>query len=519
MKEYLLFDLDGTLTDPKVGITTCVQYALKEFGIDEPDLDKLEPFIGPPLKDSFMEFYGFSEEDAEKAIEKYRERFSEIGIYENDVYEGIPQMLRLLQSRGMFLAVASSKPTEYVERILEHFDLRRYFKVVVGSEMDGTRVNKDEVVLEALNRLFSYKPIAYDKVYMIGDRKFDVEGAKKIGVESVGVTYGYGSMEELKEAHADYIVRSVEELRSLLMREAEALKAAREAKQQGTGADGQSQKKKGLLANIMPLAYPLLMFILVRSVAANVLLMLLQSVGMSIGGPLAEWLFVYEEGQLTALTGNSSAIFNAAAYAIAAGFLFKYAKKAIVKTKEAEKLKHLKADSVKSYVLFGIITICAVVGLNILFEIGGVTDKAGAYKLYVEDEYSANIIIGILCTCIVIPAAEELVFRGAIFNTLKKLYKLQYAILMSGLLYGLINQDSVQGVYGFVLGCLAAYAYEYYGNFLVPVVIRVGASVIAYLITYTPLVNTALYSGPMCILFLLVEVVAIRMITKEKKIL
>ena len=284
MKEYLLFDLDGTLTDPKVGITTCVQYALKEFGIDEPDLDKLEPFIGPPLKDSFMEFYGFSEEDAEKAIEKYRERFSEIGIYENDVYEGIPQMLRLLQSRGMFLAVASSKPTEYVERILEHFDLRRYFKVVVGSEMDGTRVNKDEVVLEALNRLFSYKPIAYDKVYMIGDRKFDVEGAKKIGVESVGVTYGYGSMEELKEAHADYIVRSVEELRSLLMREAEALKAAREAKQQGTGADGQSQKKKGLLANIMPLAYPLLMFILVRSVAANVLLMLLQSVGMSIGG-------------------------------------------------------------------------------------------------------------------------------------------------------------------------------------------------------------------------------------------
>ena len=407
MKEYLLFDLDGTLTDPKVGITTCVQYALKEFGIDEPDLDKLEPFIGPPLKESFMEFYGFSEEDAEKAIEKYRERFSEIGIYENDVYEGIPQMLRLLQSRGMFLAVASSKPTEYVERILEHFDLRRYFKVVVGSEMDGTRVNKDEVVLEALNRLFSYKPIAYDKVYMIGDRKFDVEGAKKIGVESVGVTYGYGSMEELKEAHADYIVRSVEELRSLLMREAEALKAAREAKQQGTAADGQSQKKKGLLANIMPLAYPLLMFILVRSVAANVLLMLLQSVGMSIGGPLAEWLFVYEEGQLTALTGNSSAIFNAAAYAIAAGFLFKYAKKAIVKTKEAEKLKHLKADSVKSYVLFGIITICAVVGLNILFEIGGVTDKAAAYKLYVEDEYSANIIIGILSTCIVIPAARS----------------------------------------------------------------------------------------------------------------
>ena len=110
MKEYLLFDLDGTLTDPKVGITTCVQYALKEFGIEESDLDKLEPFIGPSLKESFMKYYNFSDEDAEKAIAKYRERFSEIGLFENEVYAGIPQMLRQLQSRGMFLAVALLLP-------------------------------------------------------------------------------------------------------------------------------------------------------------------------------------------------------------------------------------------------------------------------------------------------------------------------------------------------------------------------------------------------------------------------
>ena len=396
MKEYLLFDLDGTLTDPKVGITTCVQYALKEFGIDEPDLDKLEPFIGPPLKDSFMEFYGFSEEDAEKAIAKYRERFSEIGIYENDVYEGIPQMLRLLQSRGMFLAVASSKPTEYVERILEHFDLRRYFKVVVGSEMDGTRVNKDEVVMEALNRLFSYKQIAYDKVYMIGDRKYDVQGAKEIGVESVGVTYGYGSMEELKEAHADYIVRSVEELRTLLMREADALKEAREARQQGTAPQG--EQKKSMWTIVMAFGYPLLIFILVRSVAGNVLMSFLQMLSTSPRSALTDWLFIYEDGQLAALTGNCSAIFNAVAYVIAGICLFKYVKRAVVKTKENDRLKHIKEDSVKSYVLFGILTICAVVGLNILLEVGGVTDKAAEYKLYVEDEYSANFIIGILCT-------------------------------------------------------------------------------------------------------------------------
>ena len=123
MKKYLLFDLDGTLTDPKIGITTCVQYALHSFGIEEPDLDKLEPFIGPPLRDSFMEFYGFTAEQAEEAVAKYRERFQNTGIFENEVYAGIPEMLKNLQSKGYFLALASSKPQIYVERILEHFDL------------------------------------------------------------------------------------------------------------------------------------------------------------------------------------------------------------------------------------------------------------------------------------------------------------------------------------------------------------------------------------------------------------
>ena len=194
MKQYLLFDLDGTLTDPKVGITTCVQYALKDFGIEEPDLDKLTPFIGPPLAESFKQFYGMNEEQASRAVEKYRERFKDTGIFENEVYKGIPKMLKILKQKGFHLAVASSKPTVYVERILKHFKLDCYFEAVVGSELDGTRVNKDEVVCEALRRLFRNRTVERDKVYMIGDRKFDAEGAKAMGIESVGVTYGYGSM-------------------------------------------------------------------------------------------------------------------------------------------------------------------------------------------------------------------------------------------------------------------------------------------------------------------------------------
>ena len=218
MKKYFLFDLDGTLTDPKEGITTCVQYALHSLGIEEPDLDRLESFIGPPLKDSFMEFYGMDEEQAQAAVKKYRERFNDKGLYENEIYPGIAPMLQMLSEKGFRLAVASSKPTVFVEKILEHFGIRQYFKVVVGSELDGSRTSKDQVVMEALRQLFGAKPILYHEVYMIGDRRFDVEGARAMKVESVGVTYGYGGMEELREAHADYIVESVEELREFLNR-------------------------------------------------------------------------------------------------------------------------------------------------------------------------------------------------------------------------------------------------------------------------------------------------------------
>ena len=178
MKQYLLFDLDGTLTDPKVGICTCVQYALASFGIEEPDLDKLEPFIGPPLKNSFMNYYHLTEEQAEEAVEKYRERFKDTGIFENKLYDGIEQMLIALNSKGIHLAVASSKPQVYVERILEHFDLKKYFSVVVGSELDGRRETKDQVVQETLRQLFGENPVDPAQVYMIGDRKFDVEGAR-----------------------------------------------------------------------------------------------------------------------------------------------------------------------------------------------------------------------------------------------------------------------------------------------------------------------------------------------------
>lgn len=213
--KQLLFDLDGTITDPKVGITKSVQYALEAFGIIEPDADRLTPFIGPPLLDSFEQFYQMSREQAQQAVEKYRERFSTVGLYENEIYPGMAQLLSELCAQGCRLAVASSKPTVFVKKILEHFQIESYFSVVVGSELDGRRVQKEEVVAEALRQLSLLGDAG--ETAMIGDRRFDIEGAQVHQLTGIGVAYGYALPGELEEAGADFVVQDVAELQKLLL--------------------------------------------------------------------------------------------------------------------------------------------------------------------------------------------------------------------------------------------------------------------------------------------------------------
>ena len=214
MITYLLFDLDGTLTNPQEGITKCVQHALRAFGIEEPDLEKLIPFIGPPLIQSFMEFYNMSEEDARKAVAVYRERFGTVGLFENFPYPGIADMLAELKAQDKILAVASSKPTVYVRRILEKFELAPYFDVIEGSNLDGTRVDKKEVIAEVLSQLDN--PSA-DDLLMIGDRKFDVIGAREMGFGCVGVRFGFAAPDELEQSGAIYIADTVRDLHRYLI--------------------------------------------------------------------------------------------------------------------------------------------------------------------------------------------------------------------------------------------------------------------------------------------------------------
>ena len=500
MKKYFLFDLDGTLTDPKEGITTCVQYALHSLGIEEPDLDRLESFIGPPLKDSFMEFYGMDEEQAQAAVKKYRERFNDKGLYENEIYPGIAPMLQMLSEKGFRLAVASSKPTVFVEKILEHFGIRQYFKVVVGSELDGSRTSKDQVVMEALRQLFGAKPILYHEVYMIGDRRFDVEGARAMKVESVGVTYGYGGMEELREAHADYIGESVEELREFLLRELCEV------------------RPKGFMGTLGPMLFPFLLFLMIRQAASYGAMWLAVTVEPMVPQGLWQWLYYREAatGEL-GYTGNLGAVMSALSYGVAGLAMLPSARPVLREAKKRMALSHLRRERPRNYIIALLVSCCAVLGLNLLFDLTGIIDNSAAYQAVAAGQLSASLAVGLICYGIISPLAEELVFRGIVYNELKRSYRLPLAMLISALLFGLYHMNPVQGGYGFIMGLLLAYLYEYFGSFLWPVLVHMLANSLAYILSNTSLSTTVIRSWPAAIVCAAVTIVGIKLLDFDKK--
>ena len=210
MYKAIFFDLDGTLTESGEGITKSVQYALEKLGVSAPELEPLKVFVGPPLLEQFMKYAGFDKETAEKAVEYYRERYSDKGMFENTVYPGVEEALKELKMRGYRLAVASAKPTYYVTQIMDHFNLSRYFEVIAGTDLNGPKVSKSQVIEEALERmsLSDHR----DQVIMVGDKEHDVFGARRAGLECIAVSYGYGTEEELKNAHPFKIVNSAEEI-------------------------------------------------------------------------------------------------------------------------------------------------------------------------------------------------------------------------------------------------------------------------------------------------------------------
>ncbi len=209
----ILFDLDGTITDSGTGVTNSVMYALKKYGIEVHDRSELFRFIGPPLINSFMDFYGFSHEKAVEATDFYREYYKVTGIWENTVYEGIPELLDNLNKLGKRVIVATSKPEIFARQILEKHDIAKYFEYIAGANMDETRTKKEDVISYALE---TCGITDMSDVIMVGDTKFDIIGANHFGMDSIGVLFGYGGRDEMEKEKATFICESVSDLSELL---------------------------------------------------------------------------------------------------------------------------------------------------------------------------------------------------------------------------------------------------------------------------------------------------------------
>lgn len=505
LKKYILFDLDGTLTDPKIGICTCVQYALESFGISEPDLDKLEPFIGPPLIDSFMDFYDMSKEDAQKAVDKYRERFSVTGLFENKVYGGIMHMLKTLKKHGFNLAVASSKPQVFVERILEHFHMAKYFDVVVGSNLDGTKTDKAEIIDDALKKLFKGEKVNKDLIYMVGDRKFDCIGAQKKGIECVAVAYGYGDFEELVEAHADYIVFTPKELEEFLMR------------QTYRAAEGRICRPKGEPIVPMPIKTGLLVvgcflaFICIRGLLEILLNIAGALVLPLLSGGIKEFLTYSSVVNINSFTfnGNMGTIISGLSYLVAGLALLVPAKKYIKATAKDSYLLHPLPPTIWQIALGVIATISSVLAIQIVVILTQLALSSDKYQEVGSQQYSCMFGVGLLVYGFISAISEEVLFRGIIFPVFRRYIPIPIAILVSSFLFGVYHGNVIQGGYAFIMGCLMAFGYEYFGTFLAPMIMHILANLVAYVGSYTVLQNNVIISWPFCAIMFVIAILSL----------
>lgn len=213
--KYILFDLDGTITESGTGIINSVEYALKKMSIEVKNKDILKRFIGPPLKDSFMNICGMNVKDAEQAVRFYREYFSDKGMFENKVYDGFIDTIKILKSSGRILAVATSKPEEYAKRIADKLGFKEYFDKICGATMDDSRSAKADVISYTLETMGLTEH--NDMILMVGDRENDIHGAKENGIDSMGVLYGYGEQKELEDAGALYIAKTVKDIADIIL--------------------------------------------------------------------------------------------------------------------------------------------------------------------------------------------------------------------------------------------------------------------------------------------------------------
>ncbi len=464
MFKFILFDLDGTLTDPKEGITKCVQYALLKLNVANPDPDTLTPFIGPPLNESFMKFYNMTAQEAEEAIAVYRERFSTIGKYENVVYDGIPAMLRRLKQKGIRLAVASSKPTVFVEDILKHFKLRKYFDVVVGSELDGRRVQKEEVVAEALKQLHGGTELTEENrklTAMVGDRKFDIQGAHAFGLTGVLVTYGYLSPGELEEAHPDITADTVSELEKALLCEEEPV-----AGTEKRFAQFRNDQRLHLFSSAF---VPLILYLLISSMVVFIATAIVNAIYVT--DPLS-MVSLY----MVAHPADIDAWAQALGYLAAILAILRYYKI----TRDMYPSGMNEAPGVLNFFRCLLPVISVSLLLNVLMRQFNLPAFFPQYLEALKQQEQITFETGLVLFCIAAPVCEEMMFRGILQNRLSMAFSERVGILVSAIIFGVLHIYPLEVIYAFVLGLMISGCYKRYHKLWVPILIHAVTNFIVW---------------------------------------
>ena len=493
MSQVILFDLDGTLTESGEGIINCVQYALEKLGKKEEHPENLQCFIGPPLKEQFMKYAGLSEEEGEKAVVYYRERYTTTGIFENRLYPKIPELLELLKINNKILAVASSKPEVYVKQILEHFQIADYFTAIVGSELDGRRTEKAEVIEEALRRMHLEEE--RDKVLMVGDRSHDVQGAISCGLQCIGVAYGYGSREELEKAGAVYIADSVEDLGILASpndeettenvesvrniipdREKvkkyeipETRKLEKEEKEMPEPAKKKEKFRYSTAGQIWRLIYPFLIHY-----------------GATLLATIALYLvYLIQAGGLQETASAGQRLINSTLYVTligdltAAMILYLFYRKDQMHRKEGFSGTGKAFVWAPPVIWFSVIILAIATGqfLNDLINGLHLNDLFTGYSEVSEQAFSGQPVgLMILVVGIIGPICEELMFRGIVFHRLKDWVKPQAAIAISALLFGIYHGNVVQFFYATCMGVMLAVIYDKTGTLWISIVAHIAAN-------------------------------------------
>lgn len=493
MSQVILFDLDGTLTESGEGIINCVQYALEKLGKKEEHPENLQCFIGPPLKEQFMKYAGLSEEEGEKAVVYYRERYTTTGIFENRLYPKIPELLDLLKINNKILAVASSKPEVYVKQILKHFQIADYFTAIVGSELDGRRTEKAEVIEEALRRMHLEEE--RDKVLMVGDRSHDVQGAISCGLQCIGVAYGYGSREELEKAGAVYIADSVEDLGILASpndeettenvesvrniipdREKvkkyeipETRKLEKEEKEMPESAKKKEKFRYSTAGQIWRLIYPFLIHY-----------------GATLLATIALYLvYLIQAGGLQETASAGQRLINSTLYVTligdltAAMILYLFYRKDQMHRKEGFSGTGKAFVWAPPVIWFSVIILAIATGqfLNDLINGLHLNDLFTGYSEVSEQAFSGQPVgLMILVVGIIGPICEELMFRGIVFHRLKDWVKPQVAIAISALLFGIYHGNVVQFFYATCMGVMLAVIYDKTGTLWISIVAHIAAN-------------------------------------------